>query len=225
MGLTELFLVDPVNYPNMKAQALASNAADILDTAVVVPDLDAAIADCHLVVGTSARSRTIPWPMLTPRELGEKAAQESRLGKVAIVFGREQSGLTNEELQRCHFHVHIPSNPEYCSLNLAAAVQVIGYELRLSCLANEAAPQPWDYPIATAKEMEGFYAHLEAVMIEIDFLKPDVPRQLMPRLRRLFNRARLDVMEMNIMRGIFGAISRSLLASRNNDHPDRESTL
>lgn len=212
MGLAELYLVDPMLFPHAKANELASNAVDILEKAVVVPTLDEAIADCGLVVGTSTRSRTIPWPMLSPREFAEKAQTESANTTVAILFGREQSGLTNEELHRCHFHIQIPSNPEYSSLNVASAVQVIAYELRVASLAlsqTSKTSDEWDYAWATAEQLESFYEHLRQVLIEIEFLNPEVPRQLMTRLRRLFNRARPDVMEMNILRGMLGAVQKS----------------
>ncbi|SRR5579883_155591 len=208
MGLTRLYLVGPHEFPSHKADEMASGAVDILKNAVVTETLDEAIADCGLVIGTSARSRTIPWPMLTPRECGEKSAQESNVHQVAVIFGREQSGLTNEELHRCHFHIQIPSNPEYSSLNLAAAVQVIAYELRVASEMPSAFE--WDYRFANEKEMEGFYLHLEKVLVALDFLKPEAPRQLMTRLRRLFNRARLDEMEMNILRGILGAVEKKM---------------
>jgi tRNA (cytidine32/uridine32-2'-O)-methyltransferase len=209
MGLTELYLVAPLMFPHKKAQEMASTAADVVESAVVVKHLDQALEGCHLVVGASARSRKIPWPTLSPRELGEKASQESAQGKVAILFGNEQSGLTNEELHRCHYHVHIPSNPEYSSLNVASAVQVIAYECRVACL-QEVVAQPWDYALATVDAMEGLYQHLEKVMIDLEFLNPEVPRQLMARVRRLFNRAQPDVMELNILRGILAAMERKL---------------
>lgn len=203
MGLKELWLVDPHEFPHPKAEELASGALDVLQNATVVKTIEEALHDCHLVVGTSARSRAIPWPMLTPRELAEKAREEQG-SKIAIVFGREQSGLTNEELQQCHFHVEIPANPEYSSLNVANALQVIAYELRVASLT--ASTPKWDCEIASFEEVERFYEHLERVLIEIDFLKPAAPRQLMARLRRLFNRARLDTMEVNILRGILTAV-------------------
>jgi tRNA (cytidine32/uridine32-2'-O)-methyltransferase len=207
MGLGELYLVAPKAYPHPKAMELAAGAQDVLEQARVVSDLDAALVDCDLVVGTSARNRTIPWPMLTPREFAEKARMSTDKTKVAVMFGREQSGLTNEELHRCHFHLQIPSNPECSSLNLAAAVQVIAYELwQAYCLPANA--EEWDYPWAKAAEMESFYEHLQRVLVHLDFLKPEAPRQLMTRLRRLFNRARLDVMEMNILRGILAAVEK-----------------
>jgi tRNA (cytidine32/uridine32-2'-O)-methyltransferase len=206
MGLSELYLVAPEIFPHQKAIEMASNAVDVLQNAKVVETLDEAIADCELVVGTSARSRTIPWPSLSPRELAEKVVAESQT-KTAVLFGREQSGLTNEELHRCHFHIHIPSNPEYSSLNLAAAVQVICYEFKVA--SDKILPKnAWDYEFANAEQMENFYQHLEKVLIEIEFLNPKVPRQLMTRLKRLFNRARLDTMEMNIMRGILTAVEK-----------------
>lgn len=210
MGMTELYLVDPQQFPHPKAEEMASNANDILEKAIVVNTLEEALADCGLVVGTSARSRTIPWPMLSPREFAEKAIKESVGHKVAVIFGREQSGLTNEELHRCHFHIQIPSNPEYSSLNLASAVQVIAYELRVASEVDQKS-EIWDHRFVSAEEMEGFYEHLERILIEIDFLDPKVPRQLMTRLRRLFNRARLDEMEVNILRGILKAAGKGRL--------------
>jgi tRNA (cytidine32/uridine32-2'-O)-methyltransferase len=207
MGLTTLYLVSPQSFPHPKALEMATGAADILENAIVVTELEEAIRDCGLVVGTSARSRTIPWPMLTPRQFAEKALSEAQMSEIAVVFGREQSGLTNEELHRCHFHIQIPSNPDYSSLNIAAAVQVIAYELRLASLSPEANTE-WDYQYATMAEIESFYEHLERVLVKIDFLNPQVPRQLMTRLRRLFSRTRLDIMEVNILRGILGAIEK-----------------
>lgn len=208
MGLTELYLVTPELFPHHKAYEMASNADDVLHSAVVVDNLDAAISDCALVVGTSARSRKIPWPLLTPRELAEKARVETTHSKIAILFGQEQSGLTNEELHRCHLHMQIPSNPEYSSLNLASAVQVIAYELRVASLMDAPVSEAWDYDFANVEQMESFFVHLQHVLEQIEFLDPKVPRQLMTRLRRLFNRARPDVMEMNILRGILGAIEK-----------------
>ncbi len=207
MGLTDLWLVDPIHFPHAKAVEMAANAGDILAQARVVPQLEDALKDCQLIVGTSARERTIPWPMLSPRQFAEKAQHEAQVSQVAVVFGREQSGLTNDELHKCHFHLHIPSNPAYSSLNIAAAVQVVAYELRVASLGEEKLPI-WDYPFANAEDVESFYQHLQQVLIDIQFLNPDVPRQLMTRLRRLFNRARLDVMEINILRGMLGAVEK-----------------
>lgn len=206
MGLTQLYLVDPVSFPNRKADEMSAGADDILKLATVVPTLEQAISDCALVVGTSARVRHIPWPLLNPREMAEKVAQESPEAKIAIVFGSEQSGMTNEQLQCCHLHITIPANPDYSSLNLAAAVQVVSYELRMAALADQQEPATWDYRLATAEEMEGLFAHMERALVKIDFLKLNAPRKLMTRLRRFFFRARPDVMEMNIFRGMLTAI-------------------
>jgi tRNA (cytidine32/uridine32-2'-O)-methyltransferase len=206
MGLSELYLVGPLDFPHPKAVEMASSAADILEQAVIVDTLDEAIADCTLVVGTSARIRAIPWPLLTPREMVEKVKQEASGNKTAILFGREQSGLSNEELQRCNLHIHIPANPDYSSLNLSAAVQIVAYELRIASLGENIVSEKWDYRLATADEMEKFFIHLEQVLIEIDFLKMSAPRKLMTRLRRLFLRTRPDVMEMNILRGMLTAV-------------------
>lgn len=208
MGLSQLYLVEPEQFPHEKANELASGAGDVLEQAIVVSDLDQALQDCTLVIGTSARSRAVPWPLFSPRQMGEKLQQEPSSSQIAIIFGREQSGLTNEELQRCHFHIQIPANPEYSSLNLAAAVQVVAYECRVASLTHDVS-DVWDYRLATADEMEKFFQHLQTVLIEIDFLKMSAPRKLMTRLRRLFLRTRPDVMEMNILRGILTAIQES----------------
>lgn len=207
MGLSELYLVSPLEFPHQKALEMASGANDVLERAVVVETLDEAIADCTLVVGTSARMRTIPWPLLAPREMVAKLKQEAPESKTAILFGREQSGLTNEELHRCHLHIQIPANPDYSSLNIAQAVQVVAYELRVASLdVNSFVADEWDYRLATTDEMEKFFEHLQQVLIEIDFLKMNAPRQLMTRLRRMFLRTRPDVMEMNILRGMLSAV-------------------
>ncbi|KRW59266.1 tRNA (cytosine(32)/uridine(32)-2'-O)-methyltransferase TrmJ [Pseudomonas sp. TTU2014-080ASC] len=212
MGLSRLVLVDPVEFPSSEAVARASGATDVLDSAQVVATLEEALVGCNLVLGTSARDRRIPWPLLDPRECGvatcEQAAQG---GEVALVFGREYAGLTNEELQRCHFHVHIPSDPEFSSLNLAAAVQVLAYEVRMAWLAANNQPSKQQkfeatavhssQPV-TADELESFYAHLEQALVEIRFLDPAKPRHLMTRLRRLYGRSQVSKLEMNILRGI-----------------------
>lgn len=209
MGLSELYLVSPEQFPHPKAIEMASGASDLLDQAIVVNTLEEAIGDCTLVIGTSARTRTIPWPLFSPREMIEKIKREPALSQIAILFGREQSGLTNEELQRCHVHTQIPTHPQYSSLNIAAAVQVIAYEIRVASLDPLPVTDDWDYRLATADEMEKFFTHLQEVLIEIDFLKMSAPRKLMTRLRRLFFRARPDIMEMNILRGMLTAVQAS----------------
>lgn len=211
MGLSKLTLVQPEDFPSGVAVGRAVSAVDILDNARVVGSLQEAVEDCGLIIGASARSRTIPWPMLSPEQCGQKAVTEGAVNKVALVFGREDSGLNNEELQLCHFHVQIPADPNYSSLNLSAAVMVICYELRKAALAMEEVPTAaedefWDQEKANGEQVEHFFTHLERVMIAIKFHDPEVPRQLMPRMRRLFSRIRIDVMEMNILRGILSNI-------------------
>lgn len=219
MGLSRLYLVDPKDFPSPKAVWRAANAADVLDGVVVVDSLAEAVGDCGLVVGTSARERRIPWPLLTPRECGERSWAESAQHEVAIVFGREDRGLTNEELQQCHFHVHIPANPEYSSLNISAAVQVICYEIRMAHLTAEAGQEPhfddWDMPPAKQQDLEYYYAHLQETLEALGFLEPDNPRQTMTRLRRLYGRIRLDQMELSILRGILTATQNYVFHTNN----------
>jgi TrmH family RNA methyltransferase len=205
MGLEDLSLVAPLSFPSAEATARASGADDVLARARCVDTLEEAIADATLVIGASARSRTLTMPALDPRECAELVAQQPRAGRTAIVFGRERTGLTNDELDRCHYLMRIPTNPEYPSLNVAAAVQVIAYELRMT-LAPATAGAASRYRFATAEDMERFYRHLEETLIAIDFLDADNPRQLMRRLRRLFGRARPNENEINILRGILTAI-------------------
>ncbi|SIT06646.1 RNA methyltransferase [Neptunomonas antarctica] len=215
MGLSDLSLVVPRIFPSGEADARAAGAADILQSAVVVSSLEEAIADVHLVVGASARERNIPWPIMDPHELAGVAASVAVDQKIAIVFGREDRGLTNDELQLCHHHVHIPSVEGFSSLNLAAAVQVIAYELRMAQLkqadSQAQAPQwgtDWDIELAEHRELELMFEHLEKMLVDIDFLDPENPRQLMPRLRRLFQRAVPDKVEVNVLRGILSHIQK-----------------
>ncbi|MCB1616305.1 MAG: tRNA (cytosine(32)/uridine(32)-2'-O)-methyltransferase TrmJ [Pseudomonadales bacterium] len=221
MGLSSLYLVNPLEYPSDKAQWRASNARDTLAAAKVVASLDDAIADCGLVIGTSARDRRIPWPLFNPKECAARSVDEAAQHPVAIVFGREDRGLTNEELHKCHYHVHIPTNPDYSSLNLAAAVQVICYELRMSWLERENHDQEsarqWDIEPATAEAVEHYFRHLEQTMIDIGFHDPSNPRQTMTRLRRLYNRIRLDEMELSILRGILTGTQRLVNSRTVND--------
>lgn len=203
MCLERLYLVRPKSYPHAKARARASGAIDVLAQTVISESLDAALSDTRLVVGTSARERTLTWPRLDPRACARKLIDESAMGEVALVFGRERTGLTNAELDRCHFVSSIPCNPTYGSLNLAAAVQVMTYELMMS--TYEPAEEGGREPLAPANEVELFYQHLEETLIALRFLDPASPRHLMRRLRRLFNRTRLTANEVNILRGILTA--------------------
>ncbi len=222
MGLSRLVLVDPQDFPSDEAVARASGASDILESAQVVATLEEALVGCRLVMGTSARNRHIPWPMLEPRECGVAACEQAGQGaQVALVFGREYAGLTNEELQRCHFHVHIPSDPAFSSLNLAAAVQVLAYEVRLGWLAAQGLPlkfeavvEAGDEPV-TADELESYFVHLEQALVQIGFLDPLKPRHLMSRLRRLYGRSAVTKLEVNILRGI---LTETIKAARGEPH-------
>ena len=207
MGLSELTLVGPRYFPHEEATARASGAEDVLDTALLAETLEDAIAECHFTVGASARSRAIEWPTYEPRECAARLVEESGKGKVALVMGPEKSGLSNAQLDCCQALLTIPTNPEFSSLNLAMAVQVITYELRLAMLEREPAVPP-AIPPATSEEMEHFYRHLESVITLTGFLNPDNPRTLMRRLRRLFNKSEPDQNEINIMRGILTSVER-----------------
>jgi TrmH family RNA methyltransferase len=218
MGLSSLHLVTPKIFPNAEATAMASGADDLLQTAVVHDSLDSALEGCALVMGTSARLRSLPMPMLDARAASEQAIAEVQSHEVAILFGRERYGLINEEMQRCQYLVNIPSNPAYSSLNLAQAVQILGYELRVAAMGGAGLalpPKDWE-PVDDA-QMEGLFEHLEQTLLDIRFLNPKQPRRLMMRLRRLFNRARPDQNEINILRGILKA-SQEAAARKPDDH-------
>lgn len=209
MGLKNLVLVAPESTVDGQAIALAAGASDIANNARIVATLEEAVADCGLVVGTSARSRTLDWPMLDARECGIKAVSEASAHPVAIVFGRERIGLTNQELQLCHYHVAIPANPEYSSLNLAMAVQTLCYEMRMAWLeaqAYQGEKKEVDYPLS--EELERFYVHLEKVLNQTDFINKSHPGMVMTKLRRLFNRARPESQELNILRGILSSVEK-----------------
>lgn len=205
MGLRRLYLVAPVSFPDSEATARASGAADLLGEAVVTGTLAEAVADCELVFGASARSRTIAWPQVDARECGRLVAGSE--AEVAAVFGRERTGLTNEELDLCHYLVSIPSNPHYSSLNIAAAVQVLSYELAMAC-AGETDIGGHGTPPAgvSGEDMQRFYQHLLETLELTEFYDPDNPRQLVRRLKRMFNRLQPDRMEMNILRGILTSV-------------------
>ncbi len=219
MGLSQLVLVDPIAKIDRDALALASGANDILENLRLAATLEEAVADCHLVVGTSARSRHFPWPLLTARQCGVKVREALPAGnKVAIIFGREASGLSNEELHICNAHVHIPCNSEFSSLNVAQAVQVLCYEMR-QAIVVEADSQDeskteqwgvsWDHPLASHEEMDHFFNHLESTLVDLNFLDPKTPKHLMSRLRRLYQRAAPDQSEISIMRGILTATNKA----------------
>ncbi len=223
MALDCLCLVAPRHFPHAEATARASGADDLLANARVCATLDEAVADCALVIGASARPRAIACPRLTPRECAERIAAAPPGVQAAVVFGREHSGLTNEELDRCQYQLHIPSNPAFPSLNLAAAAQIVAYEL-YALRADPAAPveAAGDQPVSL-EELERFYAHLEAVLVELDFLDPANPRHLMRRLRRLYNRLHPDRNEINILRGMLKAIEDYPATLRRRESARRES--
>jgi tRNA (cytidine32/uridine32-2'-O)-methyltransferase len=206
MCLSQLHLVTPHQYPCEEATSRASGADDLLANAVVHQSLDDALEGCRLVVGTSARPRTVSWPVLSPRESAEKLVEESALGEVALIFGREKSGLSNSELDRCNFLVHIPTNEAYSSLNLGAAVQVLSYEVYLASLAGEVAQNEIPRDLATAEMMQGFHEHLAQALDDVGFTDPRQSEKLLRRLRSLFQRARPDKDEINILRGILSAM-------------------
>lgn len=210
MYLSDLRLVMPKRFPDAEAIAMASGADDLLARAVICETLEEAVADCGLVLGASARLRTLRWPQMDPREAASRTLTEAREHPVALVFGRERTGLTNEELARCHALVHIPSNPDYSSLNLAMSVQVLCYELVMSGRSPDEEKREEEVrEYATSEEMSYFYTHLEQVMINAGFLDPASPKYLMTRLRRLFGRARPDKQEVNILRGILAAVDKN----------------
>lgn len=203
MGLSRLSLVAPeAPFPHAKARARASGAVNVLENTQIFSTLEEAIAGCSLVIGASARMRTLPWPVIDPRECASRAVNVDTGAEVAIVLGRENSGLTNEELELCQLLVTIPTNPDFSSLNIAAAAQVLCYEIRLAAELDKVPEPAHDSPLATAAEQEGMFKHIEEALTELDFLKPDNPGQLMRRLRRLFSRTGIEHLEVNILRGI-----------------------
>ncbi len=210
MELSQMRLVQPKIFPSVEATARACGADDILANAQIFDTLEDSIKDCHLVIGTSTRARHLIWPTLTPKACAEKSLQSA--GKVAILFGREQSGLTNEELEFCHFLVQIATNPIFSSLNVASAVQIIAYELHES-LKNQSEDGETlielEDPLASAEMMGHFYKHLEQTLIDIEFLDPEKPKHLMRRLHRLFNRIQPIESEVNILRGILTAAQKA----------------
>ena len=222
MGLVKLVLVAPKTYPHPDIDALAAGATDLIEQIEIVDTLEEAIKDCHIVFGTSARSRTIPWPLLDARPAAELSlkAVATQQQEVAVIFGREDRGLTNEELAMANYHVTIPVNTDYGVLNVAQAIQVICYEMRMAAMeftAKIADPEAkmhvtddvdmqWDEPLVTHEQMEQFYPHIEKMLADIEFMDSKNPRLLPLRLRRLFGRIQLDRMEYHLLRGIFSRV-------------------
>lgn len=227
MGLSALRVVDPDDFPSPIASARASGALDVLNAASQFETFPQAIADCRVVVGTSDRTRSLAYPHVTPQEIAPLLIEEASRGPVAICYGREECGLLNEQLAQCHYHVEIPANSVYSSLNLGSAVQVMSYELRLAWLATQGRTgiestkawpptydldrfgcDAWDEPPATAAEVDGLMQHFERATRHSGFLDPNNPMLGMVRLRRLFQRARVDRVEINILRGILRSIEK-----------------
>jgi len=214
MGLSNLRLVNPKQFPSAEATQRASRADDILAKTQVFESIEDAIADQRLIVGTSARSRTLPWPMLEPRELAAKIAGDHERRPVAILFGTENSGLTNEELQMCHYHVCIPTNPDYSSLNVASAIQLIAYECRLAAIEYGDVKTPEvvsDDPgeiAATGEQVEQFFDHMLQVMASTGYFKPLKPKLIQMRMRRIFNKAELTDSEVRFLRGFLASIKK-----------------
>jgi TrmH family RNA methyltransferase len=219
MGLSQLRLVQPKHFPSAEATARATGADDILVNAQCFETFEESLHDCHIIFGASARQRAIAWPTLTPKACAEKALECA--DNVAIVFGREHSGLTNQELDLCNYLVQIPTNPTFRSLNVAAAVQILAYELRIKHEENDKSSAktvfPKFYPPASAEAMAQFYQHLEQALIEIGFLKPQNPRQLMRHLHRLFNRVQLLDSEVSLLRGILTAAQKNVQDTKKTD--------
>jgi len=235
MCIENLVLVNPEDFPSGEARARSTGALDVLERAVVCDSLKEAIADCTFVVGASARERGLQCPEITPDKVGAKVWQELEQGNVAIVFGRESSGLTNEELDQCHYLTTIPANWEFSSLNLASAVQVICYEIYSALLKkssankstgndtnNDLEPDGGIDPLATVEQLENLFEHMQQVLQEIEFFDPKQPRLLMRRLRHLYSRARPTLVETNILRGILSAVQK---VKRQTNTLDQANTL
>jgi tRNA/rRNA methyltransferase len=206
MGFSELVLVSPREADALhheEAIAFASGANDVLSKARIVDSLDEALAGCNLTVALSARLREFSPPLRSPRVLAQQVHADTSL-RCALVFGNERFGLSNEHVEKCNALVSIPVNAAYSSLNLAQAVQILAYECRVAALGEqrEAMGIGFQGEAASAEQIEGLFTHLEQALIEIEFLDPDHPKKLMPRLRRLFSRTGLETEEVNILRGI-----------------------
>lgn len=217
MGLSQLVLVSPKHFPHPDIQALAAGAEDLIPQIELVDTLEQAIADCHWVFATSARSRHISWTLVNARQASHliyRQQSQHTYHKTAIIFGREDRGLTNQELSLATHHLSIPVNPEYGVLNVAQAIQIICYELRMTWLEQhqqiqhqpDEQAQYWDEPLVNQEQMQQFYPHLEQMLIDIEFLNADNPRLLPLRLRRLFGRIHLDRMEYQLLRGVFSRV-------------------
>jgi tRNA/rRNA methyltransferase len=208
MGLARLYLVSPQRYPAPEAEWRASRATDVLSNAVICATLDEALTGVAFAIACSARSREIAVPEVTAREAAHQAIEAARMQTTALVFGNETYGLTTEEVNKCRLLATISAASDYSSLNLAAAVQVFTYELRMAALQGAQTVSERPRELAAHEDVEGFFEHLETTMVEVGFLDPEHPKKLMPRLRRLFARAQLEKEEVNILRGILKSFRR-----------------
>lgn len=210
MGLSQLWLVRPRQFPDADASAMAAGAEDILASAHVVETLEEALADCNLVIGTSARERSFNMPHLLPEQAAEELLTQAAMAPVALVFGRERMGLHNDEIQQCQFQVNIPANPDYPVMNIAAAIQVLCYELFRRSTRTDGADHEFSedvYPLQ--KELSYFYQHLEDTLQQIGFLKEKHPGQTMDRLKTIFRKSRLEKKELAILRGILSSVNQA----------------
>ncbi len=214
MGLSKMRLVNPKDFPSQEATRRSSNAHEVLEAAQVYSNIKEAIADQALIIGTSARNRSFPWPLIEPRELAQKLAKEHSAKPVAFLFGTESSGLTNEELQLCHYHVWIPTNPDYSSLNLASAIQLIAYELRLAALesgleldSSSHVIEPGD-EFAESELVEQMLEHWFQVMEHTKFYDPQSPKLAELRFRRILNKAQLTRSEVQLLRGFLASVKK-----------------
>ncbi|HIE90515.1 MAG TPA: RNA methyltransferase [Methylophilaceae bacterium] len=202
MGLSQLYLVKPKKFPDGEAKSLAVNAADLLHTAVVTETLDEAIADCNFVLAVSGKERSLSQEVMTAHEAASKVKHMAGSQQVALVFGNETNGLSTIEASKCHVLATIPANPNYTSLNLAQAVQIMCYEIRMAVTDGKIHYDEKPVDLATQEDLERFYAHLQEVLTLIGYINPKAPKKLFERLRRMYARASLEKEEVNLLRGI-----------------------
>ncbi len=202
MGLSRLYLVNPKYFPDAQANSLAVNATDVLDCAIVTNTLEEAIADCQFVIGVSGKERSLSQQVMTVREAAHEVQKIAHVQQVALVFGTEMSGLSNAEADRCQILATIPANPEYTSLNLAQAVQIMCYEIRMAISDGKLHYDEKPVELASQEDLERFYAHMQEVLEQIGYINPRAPKKLFERLRRLYARTKLEKEEVNLLRGI-----------------------
>lgn len=202
MGLSRLYLVNPQHFPDTQATALAVNASDVLDHAIVTASLDQAVVDCQFVIGVSGKERALSQQVMTVRAAAAEISTMATHQQVALVFGTEMSGLSNAEADRCQLLATIPANPAYTSLNLAQAVQIMCYEVRMAISDGQLHFNEKPAELASQDDLERFYVHLQQVLEHIGYINPRAPKKLFERMRRLYARARLEKEEVNLLRGI-----------------------